>query len=82
MKLEIFNASFCEDIISSWVNLSSFLLLSVLSVAKIIDGINYVAYADDTNIYIAKYKIENNQIKLEPIDEKKLNTIKEAMNIE
>ena len=50
--------------------------------SKKIDGVDYVAYADEQNIYIAKYKIIDNQISLEPVEEDKINLVKEAMNIE
>ena len=50
--------------------------------SKKIDGVNYVAYADENNIYISKFTISNNQINLEPINEELIDSIKEVMNLE
>lgn len=49
--------------------------------SKEVDGINYVAYADDENIYIAKYSVIGNQIKLTPISEDILPKIKEELGL-
>ena len=49
--------------------------------SKEIDGVNYVAYADKNNIYIAKYSVVGNQIKLTPISEDILPKIKEELGL-
>lgn len=50
--------------------------------SKKIDGVDYVAYADSENIYIAKYSIVGNQIKLTPISEDILPKLKEELGLE
>jgi len=50
--------------------------------SKNIDGVNYLAYADEDNIYVAKYSIVGKQIKLTPISEETLQKIKGELNLE
>ena len=50
--------------------------------SKEIDGVNYVAYADEDSIYVAKYSIVGKQIKLTPISEETLEKIKGELGLE
>lgn len=50
--------------------------------SKCIDGVNYLAYADEENIYVAKYSIVGKQIKLTPISEDTLSKIKGELGLE
>ena len=49
--------------------------------AKKIDGKTYVLYADDANLYISEYKIDNNKIVLTEVDEDTLKKLVEVFNI-
>jgi len=50
--------------------------------SKKINKKNYVAYADNDNIYIAEFIIKDGNMKLMPIEEEIVNEIKEALEIE
>lgn len=50
--------------------------------SKNIDGVDYVLYADESNIYISQYEIVNNQILLKEVNEDVLPKLKEAFEIE
>ena len=50
--------------------------------SKKINNKNYIAYADDNNIIISEYLLDNNKLKLLPISDEILSMVKEVMNIE
>ena len=49
--------------------------------SKVIDGKNYVLYADETNMYISEFEIIDNKIILKEINNALLDKLKEAFNI-
>lgn len=50
--------------------------------SKKINNKNYIAYADDNNIFISEYLLNNNKLELLEISDEIFNMVKEVMNIE
>ena len=50
--------------------------------SKVVDGKNYVLYADENNLYISEYEIIDKTINLKEVSDELLPLLKEAFNIE
>lgn len=50
--------------------------------SKKINGVDYIVYADELNVYVAKYTIKDNNITLEEVSEEELSLVKGVLNLE